>query len=418
MKTRFLLLFTSLPLWFACGDPAPFGAPEYDKPGGTDGADGITSTVLFKNAESIGNVRYVTFRIPSIVRTDNKVFAICEARTVDADRGDIDICCRVSTDDGKTWGDKKVLFSDGIHTVGNPCCVWTTTRRLVMVFNWHSNTEATAADYPTPLGVTNKQKSVHSRRVFVTWSDDEGATWIPPKDITEDVMESNWTWNAAGPCHGIQLRNGPHKGRIIIPCDLKTAGGSDREHMYSYAIWSDDNGATWHKSSTIIPYGNESCAVERSDGKIHLDMRNANCATYPDGKSCRTWSISEDGGDTWLGYHYDESRPEPTTNSGGTKGCQGSVINYNPDGGITSNILFSNPANATSRKDMTLRFSKDNGEHWPGSLLLTGNYAGYSDLVVLKDGAVGVLTETGVANYHQTIAFMRVPKQIIQENFK
>lgn len=417
MKLRhpILILCACLPFCLSCGEET-FGAPEYGKDNGDD-PSGNTSSVLFKNAESIGSVRYVTFRIPSLVRTANKVFAFCEARTVDADRGDIDICCRISSDDGKTWGDKIVLFSDGAHTVGNPCCVWTASNRLLMVFNWHSSTEATAADYPSALGVTNKQKNAHSRRVFVTWSDDEGATWITPKDITEDVMESNWSWNAAGPCHGIQIQNGPHKGRIIIPCDLKTAGGTDRDRMFSYAIWSDDNGATWHKSSTIL-YGNESCAVERSDGKIHLDMRNANSAFYPDGKSCRTWSLSEDGGETWLGYNYDEGRPEPTPASGNTKGCQGSIINYNPDGGITSNILFSNPASSTTRKDLTLRFSKDNGAHWPGSLLLTGNYAGYSDLVVLKDGALGVLTETGVSNYHQTITFLRIPRKTIEDNLK
>ena len=189
MMRKAILLFIPL-IIAACGGQEVFGDPDYGKTEDPARQAGETvTTVLFKNAESIGKVNYVTFRIPSIIRTKNKVFAFCEARTVDADRGDIDIAYRVSTDDGLTWGEKKVLFSDGIHTVGNPTCVYTSTGRLLMVFNWHSSTEASASDYPTSLGVTSLQKSAHPRRVFVTWSDDEGATWTQPRDITEDVME-------------------------------------------------------------------------------------------------------------------------------------------------------------------------------------------------------------------------------------
>ena len=414
---HFILIIPLLLLLPSCGHEDTFGSPEYGKGEGqgTDSEE-MSTTVLFKNGEKIGNVTYTTFRIPSLVRTKDRVIAFCEARTVDSDRGDIDIACRISTDDGKSWGERKVLFSDGIHTVGNPCCVYTSSGRLIMVFNWHVSTEATSADFPTSLGVTSKQKAAHSRRVFLTWSDDQGMTWTTPKDITEDVMETNWTWNAAGPCHAIQLRTEKHKDRIIVPCDLKIAGGSDRENLASYVIYSDDNGQTWKKSE-IIPYGNESCAVERTDGKIHLDMRNVNSAAYADGISCRTWSVSSDGGETWNGYNYDTGRPEPTTGSGSTKGCQGSILNYDPDGKITSNILFSNPANATARRDMTIRFSKNNGTNWSSSMLISSNPAGYSDLVVLRDGAVGLFYETGPSSYHQTISFARIPKKIITEKF-
>ena len=67
---------------------------------------------------------------------------------------------------------------------------------------------------------------------------------------------------------------------------------------------------------------------------------------------------------------------------------------------------------------MTLRFSKNDGTNWTSSLLITENPAGYSDLVVLKDGSVGLFYETGPTNYHQTITFARIPKRIITEHLK
>ena len=66
---------------------------------------------------------------------------------------------------------------------------------------------------------------------------------------------------------------------------------------------------------------------------------------------------------------------------------------------------------------MTLRFSKNNGVNWSSSMLITSNPAGYSDLVVLKDGAVGLFYETGPYSYHQTISFARIPKKTITEKF-
>ena len=419
-KPLILLALASSLILFSCGEDIEFGSPV--KPGQESGSSGDnqeddkeTTTVLFGNGEKIGDITYVTFRIPSLVRTKNKIFAFCEARTVDSERGDIDIAYRVSTDDGKTWGEKKVLFSDANHTVGNACCIYTSSGRLVIVFNWHVANDGKLT-WPSELGVTYAQNVTHSRRVFVTWSDDEGTTWEKPKDITDAVMEKAWTWNAAGPCHGIQIQNGKYKGRLVVPCDNKYSGtlpdGRD-----SYVIYSDDDGITWNKSKTV-KYGNESCVVERSDGKLHLDMRNSNSVESEGGKPYRGWSLSSDGGETWNGFHVDESRPEPTPASLGTRGCQGTVINYNPDGAISSNIVFANPANTTTRKNMTMRFSVNNAENWQKSKLVTANYAGYSDLVVLKDGGVGLFYETGISNYHQTIAFLRIPKNSIQEYFK
>lgn len=419
MKTRlFLAPVVAMLLFASCAKDEYLGSPDKKKktdPTEQDGPSNVISAVLFSNGDAINGTTYVTFRIPSLVRTATKVFAFCEARMANSDSGDIDIAYRVSTDDGQTWGERKILFSDAAHTVGNPCCVYTSTGRMVLVFNWQVDATATGKSFPSELGVTYTQYVAHPRRVFVAWSDDEGNTWSKPKDITEDVMERKWTWNAAGPCHAIQIQNGQYKGRIIVPCDNKYSG-SLPDGRDSYVIYSDDNGETWKKSETV-KYGNECCAVELSNGKVMLDMRNVKTKYYS-GKNCRAWALSADGGQTWGAATLDPNRPEPSTSETATQGCQASIINYNPEGKITSNLIFSNPASESSRIAMTLRFSKDDGATWPKSVKLSDHPAGYSDMVVLKDGSLGHLYESGGTNYHQGLFFYRYPKSQIEEYFK
>ena len=46
-------------------------------------------------------------------------------------------------------------------------------------------------------------------------SDDDGATWSTPRDISAQAKGGDWTWYATGPGVGIQLTN----GTLLIPCD-------------------------------------------------------------------------------------------------------------------------------------------------------------------------------------------------------
>lgn len=414
-----IILITVLLGFISCEKNIGFTDPTQsngkDKTDVTEEAqDGITK-VLWKENDKVEGKTILSFRIPTLLRTPNKIFAFCEARMTDTDRGDIDVVYRVSEDNGKTWGESVMLFSDGDHTVGNFCGVYTESGRICALFNWHQMRNPETGTYPSELGVTDAQRRAHSRRVFYTYSDDEGETWSTPLDITETVMEDNWTWNAVGPVHAIQLKTGKYKGRIIFPCDLKTAAGGNKDNLYSYVIYSDDNCKTFQKSE-IIPYGNESTVVELSDGRLHLDMRNANSPAFG-GPACRAYSISEDGGETWGEYTYDYSRPEPTPASLGTNGCQGVIENYTTDGIPTKNILFMNPAHEQKRQDLTLRWSRDDGFNWRKSEVICSTMAGYSDMVVLKDGSVAMLYENGIKAYDEKISFKLKPAKEVAPYF-
>src|SRR5438045_8459035 len=55
-------------------------------------------------------------------------------------------------------------------------------------------------------------------RNLLVWSDDDGATWTKPRDVTRaSKRATNATTIASGPGIGIQLTRDAHRGRFILP---------------------------------------------------------------------------------------------------------------------------------------------------------------------------------------------------------
>ena len=73
-----------------------------------------------------------------------------------------------------------------------------------------------------------------TRTVWVTSSEDDGKTWAPPREITATTKKPGWDWYATGPGVGIQLRQGPHAGRLVIPCDYSYPTSNPDEVVHQY----------------------------------------------------------------------------------------------------------------------------------------------------------------------------------------
>jgi sialidase-1 len=323
-----------------------------------------------------------TYRIPALVVTKKgTLLAFCEGRRKSrSDTGDIDLVVRRSADDGKTWGPMQVVWDDAGNTCGNPCpVVDRETGTIWLPMTWNS-------------GKTHERQikpgfGPDSRRVFVTGSTDDGRTWAEPREITPDVKKAGWTWYATGPGAGIQIRNGRHRGRLVIPCDHKDP------RYYSHVIYSDDHGKTWALGGTTPQDRVNECeVVELKDGALMLNMRN-----YDRSKKARQVAISSDGGMTWADQRFDAALVEPI--------CQASIRRHTwPGADGPGAILFSNPASAKGRVRMTVRLSRDEGRTWPVSRLIHAGGSAYSCLAVLPDGTVGLLYERGG---YRTITFAR-----------
>lgn len=89
--------------------------------------------------------------------------------------------------------------------------------------------------------------------------------------------------------------------------------------------------------------------------------------------------------------------------------CQASVVRYSStlDGAARNRLLFGNPGSSSSRVNFTVRMSEDEGQSWPVSRQVDSRPAAYSDMIVLADGTVGLLYETGDASAYETLTFVR-----------
>jgi len=327
---------------------------------------------------------YHTYRIPAMAITlKGTVLAFCEGRKHGTgDTGDIDMLVKRSTDGGNAWSSQQVIWDDDGNTCGNPCPVVereTGTVWLMMTWNRGDDHERHIID----------QQSRDTRRVFITSSTDDGVTWSTPREITAGVKQPDWTWYATGPGAGIQIERGPYKGRLVVPCDHIEA---DTKHYYSHIVYSDDRGRTWRLGGSTPQHNvNECGVVELTCGRLMLNMRN-----YDVSNRCRQTAVSDDGGLTWKDQKFDAHLVEPI--------CQASIRRYSWPGDERKNIiLFSNPASATDRVNMTVRASFDEARTWAADKQLHIGPSAYSDLAVLPDGRIACLYECGDKRPYETI---------------
>jgi len=335
-----------------------------------------------------GTEGYHTFRIPAVTQTSKgTLLAFCEGRrNSSSDTGDIDLVLRRSTDGGETWGPLQVVWDDADNTCGNPCPVVDRDTGTIWLLLTHNLGEDRESEI-----IAGASKG--SRTVWVSRSDDDGATWTAPQEITPTTKRPEWTWYATGPGVGIQTRS----GRMVIPCDSVVA--QSMEHL-SHVIYSDDHGETWWLGGVVGEKVNECQVAELSDGSLIMNMRNGRGAE----SHFRRVSRSTDGGMTWSPIINQEPLVEPV--------CQASLVSLGGD-----ELAFSNPA-STKRDAMSVRLSRDGGRTWPARRLLYAGPSAYSCLCALTDGRIGCLYERGVKHPYETIVFTAFPHAWLQEGEK
>jgi sialidase-1 len=234
--------------------------------------------------------------------------------------------------------------------------------------------------YEVRGGLQEHLKDPMIGRLLLTWSDDDGATWAPPRDLTEVLPRFT-----PGPGVGLQLRS----GRLVIPGYGAAVGGT----WQSCVIYSDDHGQTWRRGAAVKVASNESQAVELSDGVLMLNCR-ANV--------CRYVARSRDGGETWFEEGSEPTLPESAF------ACQASLIREAQPaaGNATPRLLFVNPTTG-SRTNLTIRVSTDDGKTWSAGRTIQPGPAAYSSVAFLKDGTLGVLYESGKVHPYEKVSFAR-----------
>lgn len=360
-----------------------------------------------------GTDGHKSYRIPAIIsHPDGTILAFAEGRVKGSgDFGDINIVLRRSTDNGNTWDRMLTVVDYDSLQAGNPAPVFDLTDpdypdgRVFLFYNTGNNHEGEV------------RKGNGYREVWYITSADKGTTWSDPVNITASVHRLNkpelykdynfpddWRSYANTPGHAFQFMEGKYKGRIVIAAN-HSAGEplNDWSDYASHIFYTDDHGMSFKLGQTLpVPGSNEATAAAISGDRLILNARNQKGDIR-----ARIVGISDDGGETWKNCYYDKTLPDPV--------CQGSIINYSKYNG--RNVLaFSNPADTINRDNLTLRFSYDDGESWTQKKLIdrspdpgaSGNYAAYSDLVVLSSGRIGILYERD--NYSEIVFKVVKPK--------
>lgn len=327
---------------------------------------------------------YHTYRIPALIATpQGTLLAFVEGRKdSSSDHGHNEILMRRSLDGGNAWTPMQLVKRDGTNALNNPTVVADRDTGTIWLFFVRTLTKKYK---------NNEEVARATGRISDMWvmhSNDEGATWAGPTDITKAVNRREWNRIAPGPGVGIQLRS----GRLIIPC-THFNGDVGTDHI----IYSDDHGESWHLGGTIEGKMDEDQIVELTDGSLMINMRN-----YED-KGHRGISLSKDGGLTWSKVESDPTLIEPA--------CEASLIRYTTSPPSNKNrLLFSNPA-SSDRIRMTVRLSYDEGKTWPVAKLLNADGSAYSCLTVLSDMQIGCLYERGRHRPAERVPFARFSLQ-------
>ena len=352
-----------------------------------------------------GDYGYHECRIPALVTTkQGTILAFNEARkNTGRDSDQIDIFLRRSFDAGKRFEDVQVVATKEGWVSGNPAPVQDRDTGTIWLPFCRNMCEE-------PGGIRGEnliKQGKAPRQVWITYSDDDGATWSEPSEITQDVKLDNWTWYATGPGHGIQLSS----GRLLVACDHceKVYGDPKRDPDFSHIIYSDDHGASWLIGGITDKFANESTAIESADGRVCINCRNQFFEKGYD-PYFRRVGWSSDGGMSFSPLVRDAGLPEPV--------CEGSICRYTlardrADGKGRDRILFSNPGSSRegNRRQLTVRMSYDECRTWPVSKVIYEGGASYSDLCVAPDGTICCLyekgSEQGVSYYSGDITLAR-----------
>ncbi|MGW2034248.1 exo-alpha-sialidase [Streptomyces sp. NPDC001811] len=377
----------------AAGLVLPFlpAHPAHAQPAG--GSPVFEQQVLFKAAQDPG---YACFRIPAVVRTaGGTLLAFAEGRVLNCgDAADIDIVLKRSTDGGRTWGPLQVVNEGDGDTHGNPAPVVDRATGRVWLAETYNTGRTDSASCTVPC----------DRTPHLQYSDDDGRTWSPPRDVSPEILPADWnSWYATGPVHGIQLTRGRYAGRLLFGVNTETWDGSRVTANHAALIVSDDHGGHWRTGATdtwpVASDGtfrqkpSELTLAERGDGSVLVSGREQD-GTDP---GHRTQAVSRDGGSSFTAPFRD--LPDLYAPQ-----VQGSLLR------LGDRLLLACPGDPDRRRTMMIRSSYDGGRTWDGvdrGTVVTTDWSGYSDLVRAGSGTVGLLYEGGAVDARDEIRFAR-----------
>lgn len=234
------------------------------------------------------------YRIPAIATAPNgDIFAICDYRPCgnDIGYGEVDLVCRVSSDNGVTWTDERTIadglghINDGIWKMGfgDPAIVADRESNKVLVMSVCGNVTCHNGTY----GAAENENPNRVSRLYITYNEDTKEwEYGAPEEVTYSVYPL--FKDSEGNVHVASLFIGAGKicqSRVVkknqyyrLYCAVWAKRNSGDQH-HNYVIYSDDFGQSWNLLGSLgytnspAPYGNEPKCEELPDGTVVLSSR-------------------------------------------------------------------------------------------------------------------------------------------------
>ena len=376
------------------------------------------------------------YRIPAIATAANgDVFAVCDYRPCgnDIGYGEVDLVCRVSSDNGVTWTEERTIADGhgyGIATndtskiwqvgYGDPAIVADRERNEVLVMSVCGNRTCWDGNFGDPNPNPNRVS-----RIYITY-DEEKKEWVygQPEEVTYDIYRLFENKNG-GEAYVASMFIGAGKicqSRVVkkgdyyrLYCAVWAVTKSIRQH-HNYVIYSDDFGKTWNVlgnlgyENSASKWGNEPKVEELPDGTIVLSSRKYNG---------RYFNIFEFDNDTyttgsWLGeVGSNEVQGGLSFGGNSTNGEIYKVAAIRKADGAKCDLMFQSIPTGNDRSNVAIYYkemeynedgtnkytSKTFAQGWTKGKHVSEKASCYSTMILQADGRIGFFFEEVPGGY-------------------
>lgn len=356
------------------------------------------------------------YRIPAIATAANgHIFAIADNRPSGADigYGEVDIKCRISTDNGVTWGEEFFLANgDGTITTNNMKYGYgdaavvadrESNKLLAMMVAGHTVCHDGRWDV-SKIGDSDAEAVVRVARVYATFNETtQEWEWTEPEEVT-DAMYSIFLDGETPTVTSMFIGSGKIcQSRVVkkgeyyrLYCSVWTRDNGNR------VIYSDDFGGTWNVLGTIAdrpaPYGDEPKCEELPDGTVVLSSRKSG------GRYFNLFTFDDD---SYTTGSWGTAVACSETYDGSSQGTNGEIYKVKAirkeDGKICDVMLQSVPAGPGGRYNVTVYYKEMDytsaytpttfSSGWAVGKQVSQKYSAYSTMILQADGRIGFLFE-------------------------